>query len=199
MELRAAIGVVVVLGAVAIGAAVFGLQRDDVVGLDELVPKNIAALNSANTAVAKIPDAIGRISTKIGADPPGAGSLHMLGHRAAFAWSSRGQICWVRAATSSSGFAFAQCVTGSSRTGPIDPVLIQPEATASVEGPAVNDVRSVVATMKNGQTRAAAAVGNFYEITLPRGMHPWDVASVTALLKHGKRYTRPIAAPRPAG
>jgi hypothetical protein len=195
----AALGLSAVVGALSIvlrphdvGAARTSITLASTARLD---PAHLAALHTARTAVAGVPD----LTRMIGATAtPAAGEAHRLGPDGmTLAWGNQGAICEVQ--VSSGG-----CVPPTDR--PIEVTIADPDAVGKgqperVMGLAADGVASVMVTLTDGRKLHAAPVDNFYAIPLPDDVTPGVAMNVVATMTDGSTYSelRPAAPPPTSG
>jgi hypothetical protein len=154
-----------------------------------LDPAHVAALHTARTAVAGVPD----LTRMVGpAATPAPGGAHRIGpHGITLAWINDGAICEVQDYGGG-------CVAPIDQ--PISVTLADPDVVGKGEperviGLAVDGVVAVEAQLADGRTFGATPVDNFYEIMFPAGVTPAVALTVRATLPDGSTYAESFPAP----
>jgi ABC-type phosphate/phosphonate transport system substrate-binding protein len=178
--------------AIAVAAALFfaSSRGGASVAPYSFAPAHFAAVEAPATRVGTLPPVVAHLSRSWGMEVPAANAVHTLGHGAAVAWVDAGRVCWASSNV-------AGC-TDPARQAPIGIVLGETEqGQPYVEGLAVDGVRTVTITLRDGRTASASPAANFYHVVLPSDARPWNVASVAATYPGAPTYRQSISLTAP--
>jgi hypothetical protein len=153
-----------------------------------ITPTNIAALTSAETRLAGVPDRVADLhfeADRLGDLSPAPGTVHALG-AGALAWPVKGggRICFTHRFSSG-------CLTPIHQ--PIDisgtDELVGSGPPMRVSGIATDEVESVTVRLDDGRIRTARPIRNFYDIELFPDTLPSTAYTVEARLEDGSTWS----------